>query len=340
MGVQITEIMKGKEIEVNQLSGKKIAIDAYNWAYQFLSIIRDRFTGEPLKDSKGRVTSTHSGFFYRTAKLVEAGIIPIYVFDGTPPAFKRKTIEARRVIKEEAMENLEKARDDGDKEKIRLYAQATSRFTDEMKEEVKKLLNLMGVGWIQAPSEGEAQMARIVKENSLWAGASQDWDSMMFGSPRLIRNLSITGRRKVARKEAYIEVKPELLELQNVLSGLGITREQLIIMGILIGTDYNPGGIRGIGPKNALKMVKEHKTLERVMGNVEWNFDTTSSEIYDFFINPPTESCAIPNVKPDWEQLKDFLLDHDFSMERINSTLNKIKKAREKTGSSLDKWLR
>ncbi|MBN2042353.1 MAG: flap endonuclease-1 [Candidatus Aenigmarchaeota archaeon] len=340
MGVQITEIMKGRDFDVSQLSGKKIAIDAYNWAYQFLSIIRDRFTGEPLKDSKGRITSAYSGFFYRTAKLMEAGITPVYVFDGTPPAFKSRTIESRRVIKEEAMGKLERAREEGDKEKIRLYAQATSKFTMEMREGVKELLGFMGVACVQAPSEGEAQMARTVKENCLWAGASQDWDSLMFGSPRLIRNLSITGKRKVARKEAYVEVKPELLELQSVLSGLGITREQLIIMGILIGTDYNPGGVRGIGPKNALKLVKEHRTLDGVMRGIEWEFDASPSEIYDFFMNPPTESCSIPDVKPDWEKAKQFLVDHDFSEERINSTLDKIKKARERTGSSLDRWLR
>ncbi len=340
MGVQITDIAESRNCELSELMGRKIAIDAYNWAYQFLSIIRNRFTGEPLKDSMGRITSAHSGFFYRTAKLLEAGVTPIYVFDGKPPSFKKRTVDSRKQIREDAREKLEKARREGDREKIRLYAQASSRITEDMIDEIKELVSAMGVGVVQAPSEGEAQMADMVRTSDVWSGASQDWDSLLFGSPRLVRNLSITGKRKLPGKQSYVDVKPEIIELDRVLSSLGVSREQLVIMGILIGTDYNPGGIKGTGPKNALKLVKEKGDLGKVMEDVDWKFDISPEKIYDFFMNPPADRSEIKTNSPDWEKVRGFLIDHDFSENRIDSTLEKMEKAKKKKGSRLDNWLK
>ena len=132
MGVNLSDIVEAKQIEISYLSGRTIAIDAYNTLYQFLSIIRDRFTGEPLRDSKGRTTSHLSGLFYRTTNLLENGIDPVFVFDGKPPHFKKATSDMRHEIKKEAEEKLEEARKKGDIEGVRRYAQATSRLTSEM----------------------------------------------------------------------------------------------------------------------------------------------------------------------------------------------------------------
>jgi len=156
MGVQISNILPRKQIEIKELSGRKIAIDAFNWIYQFLSIIRDRETGEPLKDSKGRITSHLSGLFYRTSKLMEAGIRPIYVFDGEPPEFKHAVGE-RAERKIEAQWKLMQAVEEEDVESIRKLSQQTSRLTCEMIEQSKNLLRFMGIPVIQASSEGEAQ---------------------------------------------------------------------------------------------------------------------------------------------------------------------------------------
>lgn len=339
MGVNLSDIVKGKPLEIQDLKGKTIAIDAYNSMYAFLSIIRDRFTGESLKDSKGRVTSHLSGLFYRTTKLLENGINPVFVFDGKPPEFKRATSEIREEVKKRAEEKLETARKEGDVEGIRRYAQATSRLTDEMVKESKLLLECMGIPVIQAPSEGEAQAAHMVNTGKAWASGSMDWDSLLFGASRMVKNLTITGRRKVPRKEDYIEIRPEVIELDHVLSRLGVDRNQLIIIGILIGTDYNPKGVKGIGPKSALKLVKEHHTLENVLKHVGWEFDTPAKEIFEFFRNPPVEECEIEKVKPDFKGLKEIMLDHDFSGERVDKTIERL----EKTGRgerNLQAWFK
>lgn len=327
MGVSLRGIIPSKEIELKDLAGRKIAIDAYNNLYQYLSIIRDRITGEPLRDSKGRITSHLSGLFYRTANWLEIGIKPVFVFDGEAPKFKEKALEEREEAKKKAKKKWEEALKKG--EKAITYAQAAAILTDEMVEGAKKLLEYMGIPWVQAPSEGEAQSAFMVKKGFVWASASQDWDSLLFGSLRLVRNLSITGKRKLPRKEAYIEIKPELIELENIFNMLRIDQKQLIIIGILVGTDYNLGGIKGYGPKKALDLVKREKTLEKVLEKVEWNFDISAEDIYNFFLNPPViKKIKLEWKKPDREKIIRFMVDeHNFSLERVEKVVSKIQKA-------------
>lgn len=340
MGVKLGDLIPKKEIELKDLAGKKIAIDAYNTIYQFLSIIRDRMTGEPLRDSKGRITSHLSGLFYRTSNLLEFGIKPIFVFDGEPPEFKKKTIEERRKAKEVAKKKWEEAMKKGE-EAIR-YAQATSQLTDEMVEESKKLLDYMGIPWVQAPSEGEAMCSHLCKKNIVYATGSQDADSLLFGSPRLIRNLSISGRRKLPRKETYMEIKPEMIELDEVLKNLEITKEQLIIMGILIGTDYAEG-VKNVGPKTALKLVKEHKTLKKVLQHVEWKAEVSAEDILEFFMKPKiSEKHEFEWKEPESEKIIGFMVEeHDFSRERVEKSIEKMRKSfTEGKQSSLQTWLR
>ncbi len=259
MGVDFKDLVPKTPVKLEDLSGKIIAIDAYNAIYQFLSIIRQP-DGTPLKDSTGHITSHLSGLFYRTSNLVEMGIKTIYVFDGIPPTLKATEIERRRQVKVEAAVHYEKAVAKGDTAKMRMFAQATTSMKDYMQEDSHKLLELMGVPWIQAPSEGEAQAAFMTKCGHADYCASQDYDSLLFGAPRMLRNITISGRRK--RGKAYVEVVPEVMELSKTLNETGLTYEQLIDVGILIGTDFNPDGIKGLGPKTALKLIKEHGTLE------------------------------------------------------------------------------
>jgi flap endonuclease-1 len=341
MGVNLGDIVPKKEVELSELAGKRIAIDAYNALYSFLSIIRDRATGEPLRDHLGRVTSHLSGLFYRTGKMVEAGIKPVFVFDGEPPEFKKKTIEARLVAKEEAKKKWEEALRKGEEAKI--YAQATSQLTDEMVEDSKKVLEAMGIPFVQAPSEGEIQCAYMCKKGDVWSSGSQDYDSLLVGSPRLVRNLNITGKRKLPRKEAYIEIKPEIIELNEVLTALKITQEQLIIIGILVGTDYNPGGIKGFGPKKSLELVKECKTLDKVLEKVEWNFDVDAHDIYNFFLNPPTtDNYNLEWKEPDEQKIIEIMVEeHDFSRERVEKVIEKLKQRfKEGRQVSLAGWLK
>ncbi len=335
MGVNLSELVRPTEIEFENLYGKRIAIDAYNSLYQFLSTIRDRFTGEPLRDSQGRITSHISGLFYRTARMLEANIKPVYIFDGEPPEFKKETVELRSEIRKEAEIKWKEALERGEIEKVKMYAQGAARLTEDMIEDAKRILSLMGVPWIDAPSEGEAQAAYMVKSGKVWASGSQDWDSLLFGANRLVRNLTITGRRKIPRKESYVTIRPEIVELEAVLSSLGITREQLICIGILVGTDYNPGGIRGIGPKNALKIVKEKKTFHEIFKDIRWEHSVSPEEIYNFFRNPPVKDVEISKIKPDYEKLQEVLVEeYNFSKERIEHTVKKLQEAEDKAKQS------
>ncbi len=338
MGVNLSDIVMAHEISLKDLKGRVIAIDAYNSLYQFLSIIRQP-DGTPLRDSKGRVTSHLSGLLYRTANYMAEGIKPVYVFDGRPPELKMRTIQERMHVRTRALEEWEEALERGDLEEARTRAQQASFLTRDMVDEAKKLLDHMGVPWVQAPSEGEAQAAFMAQRGDAYASASQDFDSLLFGTPRLVRNMAITGKRKLPRKRVYVEVKPEMLVLNETLKNLEITREQLVDIGILVGTDFNPG-VKGIGPKTALKLIKKFGSLERVMderGIVIENYE----EIRKIFLNPPvTNDYKLQWRDLDEQKLLDFLCEeHDFSRERVLSAVEKIKmfkKYREQR--SLDAW--
>ena len=340
MGVQISGMIQGKEFEMRELAGKRVAIDAFNTIFQFLSIIRDRFTGEPLKDSHGNVTSHLSGIMYRFSSMLEAGVRPVMVFDGKPPAFKRGTQIAREERKQEAEKKWKEAVDAG--RPAMKYAQAASRFTPEMMESGKELLGYMGVPVLQAPSEGEAMCATMCRDGIVDFASSQDYDSLLFGAPRLLRNISVSGKRKLPRQEVWVEVKPEIIELDKALRELGISREQLVTIGLLIGTDYNDG-VMGVVPKTALKLVKEHKTLDKVLENVKWTDEIDAHEVFDWFMDPPTnEKPEIVWGKPQPDKIMRFMSDeHDFSRERIQKVIDRIEGASGKGAqASLGSWLK
>ena len=323
MGVKFKDIVLKENISLDDLSGKTLALDAYNFLHQFLSSIRQR-NGELLVDSKGRVTSHLTGLFYRTINLLEKNIKPIYVFDGKPPSFKY-ILKERQKVKEKALEKLREAKEQEDVEKIRLYSQQTSYLTDSMIKDSKKLLDLMGISWVQAPSEGEAQCVNLLNNHLVYAVASQDYDSLLFGAEILIRNLSISGKKKVPGKNEYFFVSPEKIVLSKTLKHLEINREKLIILAMLIGTDYNKG-IKGIGPKTALKIVKEN-TVKNLFK--KYNL---SEEIFNWFLNPKVKDIKkISNPKININKLREFLLDFDFSEKRINQALNRLKKIEQKS---------
>ncbi len=336
LGVDIGEITSKRKMSLEDFSGKTLAVDAYNTLYQFLSIIRS-VTGEPLADRSGRITSHLSGLFYRTINMIEREIKLVYVFDGEPPTLKDATLKRRGKIKEGAQIRYEDALRKGDIEGAKRYAQMTSRLKDEMVEDAEQLLTAMGIPWVQAPSEGEAQAAFMVTRGDLWAVASQDYDSLLFGAPRLVRNLTISGKRKLPKKSVYVEIEPEFIELQRMFSELNITREQLIDIAILLGTDFNPGGIKGIGPKTALKMIREFDSLEKIIPKLEVEDPEKLIEIRDIFLNPKVSSDYIIEWKePDIKGITQFLCDErDFSEERVKNALERmvegIRKIRTKT---------
>jgi len=315
--------------DLRSLRGRVVSIDAYNALYQFLTAIR-QIDGTPLMDSRGRITSHLNGLFYRTINFVEAGIKLVYVFDGQPPEIKYMEIERRRKIKEEAVKKYEEALKKGDLEAAKRYAQMSARLTEDMVADAKKLLDAMGIPWVQAPAEGEAQAAYMTARGDCWATGSQDYDSLLFGSPRLIRNLTISGRRKLPRKDIYIEIKPEVIELAKLLKKLSLTREQLIAIGILVGTDYNPDGVKGIGPKKALQLVRTYRDIDKLFKAIpRREFPVDPLKIFEYFMNPPhTDDYKLEWREPDEKAVIEILVEeHDFSIQRVKNALERYKKA-------------
>jgi flap endonuclease-1 len=342
MGVNLRDLVPKVNVDLKDLSGKSIAIDAYNALYQFLAIIRQP-DGTPLMDHTGKVTSHLSGLFYRTCNLLELGIKPIYVFDGIPPALKEIEIKRRTRIKDEATKKYEKALRERKTDEARVYAQMTSRLKDYMTEDSKRLLKTMGVPWIQAPSEGEAQAAYVVKNGDADYCASQDYDSLLFGAPRLLRNVTISGRRKLPRKKVYIEVIPEVIDLERVLNELSITHEQLIDIGILVGTDFNPDGVKGVGVKTGLKLIKKHGSLDSALQELEQaSFPAEPQRIREIFLKPRvTDNYRVFWREPKIEEAVDFLSGgRDFSKDRVTKALERAiagsKKASSRT--TLERW--
>jgi len=343
MGVKITDLLEPTEIEIESLKDKVIAIDAANHLYMFLSSIRQA-DGQLLTDSKGRVTSHLTGLFSRSTNLMKQGIKLVYVFDGPAPELKKRERERRRKLKEEALVQYEKATEEGNVEDMKKYAARTSRLSSEMIAEAKKLVIAMGLPMIEAPCEGEAQAAFMTTKGDAYAASSQDADSLLFGGKRFIRNLSITGKRKMPGKLNYVNVKPELITLQDVLGKLGINQEQLIHLGILTGTDYDPGGIKGIGQKKALKLVVEYKDNYSAMyKHAKWEeaFDFEWKEVYDLIKNMKTrEDYNLEWKSVDGEAIGKLLIDeHDFSRERVESNIKALLEETNKIKQQgLKKW--
>jgi len=327
MGVDIGELFKKETYTFQNLSNRVIAIDAHNTLHQFLAIIRQR-DGTPLKDAQGRITSHLSGLFYRTANLVEAHIQPVFVFDGVPHPLKAKTLAQRRERKIQAEKAWLEAIEKGDLETARSKAQQTSRVTAEIVQQSKDLLHALGIPYVQAPSEGEAQASYMVKKGEAYAVGSQDFDCLLFGSPILVRNLTSSGKRKLPNKKAYVSVNPELIRLSPNIKTLGITQEQLIDVAILIGTDFNDG-VKGFGPKKSYQLIKKMGSIDKAMDVLPPEDRPTVSEIADIreiFLKPQViDDYILEWSIPDREAVLDILCNqHQFTRERIEPLIEKF----------------
>jgi flap endonuclease-1 len=341
MGIDLKPILTTCPIKSSDLSNKIIAVDAYNTIYQFLATIRGP-TGESLTNNKGEITSHLSGLFYRNINFLTENIKLVYIFDGKPHSLKFKEIARRKELKQEAIEKYQEALEEGRLEDAKKYSQGTVILTDKIIEQSKIILKLLGIPVIQAPSEGEATASILTKDGMAYACASQDYDSLLFGAKRLIRNLTISGKRKIPNKNKYVNIEPEIIHQSQILEFTKLNLEQLVDVGILIGTDFNPGGFPGIGPKTALKLIKENGTLEKI-GKIKDNLnDVPYQQIREIFLNP--ENIPLNNIEfdnPNYNEIIGFLCDTmDFSKERVKSSLERVKKSQEKRSQSLEQWFK
>ena len=329
MAVNLTPIVTRHPTTLASLRGRSVAVDGNLEFYQFLSIMRMR-DGRPLMDSHGRVTSHLNGLMFRTSRLLaDFGIRPVFVFDGPPPDLKRAEIAKRREVREKAQREYEAAVAAGDLKTAWSKAVTSTRLTRGMVDDAKILLGYLGIPWVQAPSEGEAQAAFLARRGDVWAAASKDYDSLLFGAPRLVRFLAVGSSEFLPSQGRSRAVPPEVIDLEENLHGLGLTREQLVDVAVLVGTDFNQG-VRGIGPKTAVKRVREWGSVDRAPTEIRIHLPAELAEIRDFFLHPPIAEAVDLSRRPlNPEAVRHFLCDERaFSLERVNRALAMLEGSR------------
>lgn len=341
MGVGLAPIVVRRVVSLKGLHGRTFATDANNALHQFLALIRLP-DGNPLTDSGGRVTSHLAGLLYRTARLTASyGIGQIFVFDGRPPALKREEIGKRRRLRERSLREMREAQKRGDYASAFSKAVRSGSLTKEMLDDARRLLSLLGIPHFQAPSEAEAQAAHMVQRGDVWAADSRDFDSLLFGAPRLVRYLGISGKEFLPSKGIARPLRPELVEMSTLLHRQGITREQLVDLAILLGTDFNVG-LKGIGPKGGLGLIRTHGCLEKLPKDVGSRLPLNYEEIRGIFLKPcVTDEYATRFAEPDRKGVLQFLCgERGFSERRVRTVLARMGEAQERRlQGDLERWM-
>jgi flap endonuclease-1 len=341
MGFNLSPLVVKRQLTLDDLRGRTLAVDANNMLYQFLALIRMR-DGRPFTDSKGHTTSHLVGLLLRTTRLMaDYDIRPIFVFDGRPPELKMRTLEERRGYRERARAEWESALSRGDYSTAWSKAVAMNSLTHDMKDDAKKVLTLLGVPHVQAPQEGEAQAAHIAIRGDVWAANSRDYDSVLFGAPRLVRYVTVSGQEFLPSKGVPRPLIPELIELQKLLASLEITREQLVDLAILVGTDFNTG-IKGVGPKTALRLIRAHGRLEELPEEYRTQLPENFDELRQVFLKPLViDEYDLDFKELDEEGLHRFLCDErSFSEARVDLAVHRMREFYARKHSSLKSWLK
>lgn len=336
MGVNLTALVPKQEISFEELQQKKVAVDASQMLYQFLSSIRQP-DGTPLMDNAGNVTSHLVGLSTRIPNLIARGLKLCFVFDGTPPKLKQQELAARNRRKAEAREKLATAKEQGDEEAILRYTKQSVSVRGKVMEESREFLTALGIPVILAPSEAEAQAAFLAKQKLVQYVASTDYDALLYQAPLMLRNLTLSSRRKLP-SGATITITPEVISLADTLHSLGITQQQLLHLAILVGTDFNPQGVKGIGPKTALKLVKQFPKAKELFSQVKADFDW--KEIAATFNHMPVQKeVKLQWSQPDTKKIQRILLEHDFNEERVSAMVEKLENhVQHQSQSALQEW--
>jgi len=340
LGFNLAPLVVKQRLTLNDLWGRVLAVDANNMLYQFLALIRMR-DGKPFTDAAGHVTSHLIGLVFRTTRLLaEYNIRPIFVFDGKPPAQKMLTLKDRSLTRDKARREYELAVGRGD------YAAAWSKavrmdsLTQEMTGDAKRALSLLGIPLVQAPQEGEAQAAHMARREDVWAANSRDYDTVLFGAPRLVRYLTISGQEYLPSLGTSRPLIPELIDLQKMLAALQITQEQLVDLAVLVGTDFN-AGVRGVGPRTALKLIQKHKSLENLPAGIREKLPQNVQEIRRLFYHPHvTNNYSLRFSAVDEKGLAQFLCaERGFAADKVNVAIQRMRFFNARDASNLNSWL-
>ncbi|KAK6459027.1 PIN domain-like protein [Scheffersomyces xylosifermentans] len=316
-----------KEFQLKNLFGRKVAIDASMCLYQFLIAVRQS-DGQQLTNENGETTSHLSGMFYRTIRMVENNIKPVYVFDGKPPVLKGGELEKRLLRREEAQKQIDSIKDTGTVDEVMKFEKRLVRVSREQNDEAKKLLELMGIPYVNAPCEAEAQCAELARGGKVFAAASEDMDTLCYEPPFLLRHLTFAEARKMPIDQ---------ITYSEAIAGLEMTKDQFIDLCILLGCDYCET-IKGVGPVTAYKLIKEHGSLDNIIKHIEdnpggklkvpenWPYD----EARELFKHPEVTEAKDITLKwkePDVDGLVAYMVgEKGFSEDRIRSGAEKLKK--------------
>jgi flap endonuclease-1 len=313
-----------EEVPWDEVDPGVVAVDAHNWLYRYLTTTV-RFTNESVyTTSAGDEVANLVGIVQGLPKFFEHDLTPVFVFDGGPSELKADEIAERREQREQLEDRLEDAREEGDAAEVARLDSATQRLTDVIQETSRELLELLDVPVVEAPAEGEAQAAHMASRGDADYVGTEDYDALLFGAPVTLRQLTSKG-------------DPERMDLEQTLADLDLTREQLVDVAILCGTDFNDG-VHGYGPKTALKAVREHGDLWGVVEHEDvlvengdlvrqlfFDPDVTDDYAFDTAISPDVDA-ATGYVTDEWEVPEDEVAR---GFERIQDGL---------TQTGLDDW--
>ena len=318
MGCNLRDLVSPEAIELSDLSGKRVAVDVFLNSYQFITSMTGP-DGKPLSYNEKPVAHL-MGFLDRSTMMISEGIDPVFVFDGKPHDLKMETLGERKARKIEAVSKWEAAIEAEDMESAKKLGPQTAEYTPEMVQETKQLFDLMGVSWVEAPMEAEGAAAVMCSRGEVAAVASQDWDTLLYGSPVMVRNLTSHGTRRFGRVLAA-----ERISLADTLETHEITQDQLVDLGIMVGTDFHPG-IRGIGPKTGLKLIQKHGTMESVAETKGFELPDNLEEIRALFLNHPCKEDTVSDPgRAVEEDLRSFLQEErGFGDGRMKRALERL----------------
>jgi flap endonuclease-1 len=339
LGVLLTPILKREQTSFKALYGRSFAVDASIELHQFLALIR-KPDGSLFTDPKGRVTSHLIGLLTRTSRLVtDYNLRPLFVFDGRPNPLKRATVEARKRVQQKAHTEYVQAIAAKDYSRAWSKVVMTGRVTGEVLADAKRLLSLMGIPWLEALEDGEAQASFMAAKGDVWAVGSKDYDCLLFGAPILARYLTLTGREYLPSKRTSRPLIPELVKLADNLDILGISREQLVDLALLVGTDFNEG-VMGIGPKKGLTLIRKYGTAEKFPEEIRKELPDDLNQIRSIFLHPRVlENYSLKRGRPDPDGLVEFLCEERaFSRDRVEKVADRLIDSRAETDSQLGKW--
>ena len=328
MGCNLRDLAEAENTTMDSMRGKVVGIDSFLLAFQFLTTIRDRSPtgdGGPLRANNGKVVAHLMGFLSRATLMLSKGIKPVFIFDGKHPELKKDEMDARREKREQAEIEWKAALEAGDYATAQKMAQRCVKYTPEMVEESIELLNLLGIPAFRAKAEGEAQAAVMAANGQLDAVATQDWDALLYGAPVVIRNFTTDGSKRMGRV-----VRAQKIELDQILGDNSLSRDELIDLAIMIGTDFHPG-IKGIGPKTGLKLIKQYSTIEAICAEKDKELPQRLDEIREIFRNHPVNEISNEDLiqgPVDVEGLKKFLIDdRQFSQKRFDNAMKLLEEA-------------